>query len=829
MRNPICHIDGNLIFARSTSDIWAIYQVECESYPGLTLSRQIEAMQRLYYFAYRIEAPFWIGRVQRTWSVDDYAVSAQDTVNTKTGHPDLFGEYLAEQYTHLSRHAIYRPELYLAVRLQDLDESLASIVGAGGVSDVLAALGRYFGMAGPRALSRERLARIYDAEARVRRRVLSFLDAWPAATDRVEWLIRRAYTRGLGEPYCDGHTKPRALILPEDAERHYQPDEDHVLRFSDSLIRPRPNHLEIYSELGTSYQTHLVLGATQELRHFPGYDAELMFAPLDTLDFPVDATFSADWIPNRDAIKEAAKRKVDADQMYREESMGDHGPSPEAAERPLLAREHEAEIRGAERVPMLNGNLILSVGAGSLKELRERVDQLRGAYGSISLFRPVGDQVALHVGTLPAQRFPLRDMRERLTLREFACMVPTACNHAGSDVGLYLANTASASRQPFLFSLSEASRASLPPTVILAGTLGSGKTMTLQTMMYQAFLQGSTIVDIDPKGDHHLELLPGVAEQMKVIELRGDERYRGLLDPLRIAERSARFDMALTFLTNLLPDRTRFETTIGEAVKHVIEECDRHDMAPTCSDVLALLEQGGIELSDEKLVQEAREAARALRLYSDTGLGQLGFARPEDDFREVGATQVTSLRIRDLPLPEPNTPREELTNDERVGQAVLKLLAVFAMHLMGSDRTQGRRVHKVLGFDEAWFMLQDTSGQRLIKQLARWGRSELATPILITHLAADASDLDNLVGARFIFRMQSDDEARRALSMLGLDPEDEYRRRQLTSEEFRRGRCLIRDYFGRVIEAQIDPGQRILDALNTTPTDRADDAELVSA
>lgn len=211
MRNPICHIDGNLIFARSTSDIWAIYQVECESYPGLTLSRQIEAMQRLYYFAYRIEAPFWIGRVQRTWSVDDYAVSAQDTVNTKTGHPDLFGEYLAEQYTHLSRHAIYRPELYLAVRLQDLDESLASIVGAGGVSDVLAALGRYFGMAGPRALSRERLARIYDAEARVRRRVLSFLDAWPAATDRVEWLIRRAYTRGLGEPYCDGHTKPRAL------------------------------------------------------------------------------------------------------------------------------------------------------------------------------------------------------------------------------------------------------------------------------------------------------------------------------------------------------------------------------------------------------------------------------------------------------------------------------------------------------------------------------------------------------------------------------------------------------------------------------------------
>ena len=47
--------------------------------------------------------------------------------------------------------------------------------------------------------------------------------------------------------------------------------------------------------------------------------------------------------------------------------------------------------------------------------------------------------------------------------------------------------------------------------------------MLLELLLYQAFLQGSRIVDIDPKGDHLLDELPGVGDNTEVIELSGGE------------------------------------------------------------------------------------------------------------------------------------------------------------------------------------------------------------------------------------------------------------------------------------------------------------------
>jgi hypothetical protein len=172
---------------------------------------------------------------------------------------------------------------------------------------------------------------------------------------------------------------------------------------------------------------------------------------------------------------------------------------------------------------------------------------------------------------------------------------------------------------------------------------------------------------------------------------------------------------------------------------------------------------------------------------------------------------VTSLRIRNLPRPAPGTPREERGEEERVGQAVLRLVAAYAMRLMSEDRAR----HKVLGFDEAWFLLGDAAGRRLIEHLNRWGRSENATPLLVTHLVSDADELDNLIGARLIFGQESEREARAALALLRLDPDDERLRSRLLS--FRRGRCYLRDFEGRVASIQVDPGPELLRALDTTP------------
>src|SRR2546423_168589 len=108
-----------------------------------------------------------------------------------------------------------------------------------------------------------------------------------------------------------------------------------------------------------------------------------------------------------------------------------------------------------------------------------------------------------------------------------------------------------------------------------------------------------------------------------------------------------------------------------------------------------------------------------------------------------------------------------------------------------------------MGFDEAWFLLEDAPGRRLIEHLNRWGRSEFATPILVTHLISDAEELDNLIGARFMFGFESDQEARAALRVLRLDENDDRLRQRLLA--YREGRCLLRDLDGRVGAIRVQP------------------------
>jgi AAA-like domain len=146
----------------------------------------------------------------------------------------------------------------------------------------------------------------------------------------------------------------------------------------------------------------------------------------------------------------------------------------------------------------------------------------------------------------------------------------------------------------------------------------------------------------------------------------------------------------------------------------------------------------------------------------------------------------------------------------------MRLLAAYAMHLMGGDKAR----HKVMGFDEAWFLLEDAPGRRLIEHLNRWGRSEFATPILVTHLISDAEELDNLIGARFMFGFESDAEAQAALRVLRLDQHDDRLRQRLLA--YREGRCLLRDLDGRVGAIRIEPPPDLLAALRTTPVEHDD-------
>src|SRR5947208_9774969 len=123
--------------------------------------------------------------------------------------------------------------------------------------------------------------------------------------------------------------------------------------------------------------------------------------------------------------------------------------------------------------------------------------------------------------------------------------------------------------------LTQESLSSLYVPIRLSRTLGSGKTIAAELLAFQAERRGSLVVDVDPKPDHNLEGLPELDGRVQVIELSGEDRYRGLLDPLVVAPESLREDLASSYLIELLPQAPpAWEAQVRKAVRAALEQPD---------------------------------------------------------------------------------------------------------------------------------------------------------------------------------------------------------------------------------------------------------------
>jgi hypothetical protein len=808
MRAPVRFAIRNLVFGADRDDVWALYRLELTSYEGLTSSQKKQLLADVASFAYALEADFSLLRVWRGWSGAEYRHLASLALDDRAAHRDVWDRQLDRQQALLAAEAVARPELYLAVRLAAparaaLDE-FADRAGRwiSSPAAALRELRRTAGFGDPAAIGETRLRELAGAEAQAFARVGDFLAAERATTLDLQWLIRRALCRGRGDPELDVHWRPQALVMLEGDELQYRPHQADVLRLFGAPVEVGERALRIRSERGDSHQALLVLGALPETVVFPGRSAELLFAPLEAVDFPVDAAFSARWLPNDQAARLVRRRVVDADNEAAEQRHGDHGPTPEAARRPHAARALEDYLSSESHPPLLQATISLAVAAGDADELEARVRRLQREYAPVRLERPYGEQLRLWCQHFPGQPSALADYEDYLLVEQLGAMVPTATHAVGSDAGPYLGHTLSGSRAPVCFDLTEPCRSALTPAVLLVGPPGRGKTATLQRLLHDRFLAGSRVIDVDPKPDHRWTDLPHVAPHTETIEFGADPRYRGMLDPLRIAPREEAEDLAVDWLLALLRADIphAWETEVRAAVKQALTA-----PVPTCGLVLEQLAAGG---------KDAARVGRALAVYADSGLAQLGIASANAPLPSAGAKQVTALRVAGLALPELGATPATMTAKERISQALIQLVAAYALRLMAEDPT----THTVLGFDEAWVLTDTAAGRRLLRRANRLGRAQNGTPLLGTQSLGDVDEeIKELVGAVFCFGAETDAQARQLLALLDLEPGDQRLRQRLIG--FRRGRCFLRDYSRRLAAIQVDfahdPG--LLDALDTTP------------
>jgi hypothetical protein len=807
VKSPISFVYGNLVFGESRTDVWAAFLVTGSSYEWLPEDAKRTRLLALMGALEAVEADVQIARVGRRWNPDAYLRELQQA-STET-HARANRRYVEEHAEHLRDVGASQPALFLLVSLRDPERDVASYVSQVAEQhprEWLRSLRRALSVGDRRVLAASELERARVRADQAHARLGDFLSVRPARGVELQWLVRRAFCRGLGEPSVDGLHQPRALAFERNGQALLAPLEGDVVRWMDGFVEHRGRALRIESELGVSWQAQLVLGALPERATFPGARVELMFAPVESLAFPVDLSLNARFLPNELALRIARRRVQDADQILRAESDGDQGVSDLGYQRTQEARDLLAYLQASSRPPLMRATLALAIGAQDEQQLAERVEMCRRAYGEIHLHRPLGDQLALFVQQLPGQRTRVAGYDDTLTIEQVAAMMPTATHTAGSKRGFYLGHTLTGSRQPVRFNLREGSERDRNTAILSVGALGSGKTTLAQKLKYEAFLQGARVIDCDPKGDHRFHLLEEVAPHAETIALRPDPALRGMLDPLRVAPEHLRQDAAVSFLRDLLPGRAdaAWETAVVAAVDVVM----RRAPEPTCTEVVRALCDG----------QKAEaQVGAALEVYARSGLTQLGFADSEVTLPAFEERQVTYIPIRDLPGPEPGTPRAEYTQAERVGVQIVRLIAMFAMHLMSRERDR----LKLFSFDEGWRLLGDPVGRTLLASLQRMGRSELAVPIVSTQLVTDAlvgerESLENLLGATFVFGMRSEAEAARALTLLGLDPEDRRARELLL--EMEAGRCLLRDHSGRVEAIQVEVvAPSLLRAFSTTP------------
>jgi len=749
---PIEKIVGNVISARGATS--AVYRVETKSFEFLSETQKMNLHAKLAWWMLKVEADFSIYRVNREYPADAYVADTVNLIDERYADRAQWEALLDRHAEHMRSMRSFSPEVYFVISLKPQSRI-------------------------PLRRTSNDSALMRDAEQAALETLRDQLPARRATTLELQWLLRRAAVRGVNEPDVDPHWYPPALALDGGAWEAGRAD---VQRFM-AAVTEHNRTLTVEGEDGSSDQAVLALGALPRRAEYPG-EAELFFKPLESLDFPVDAVAHIKWIPNKAMASKADNAVKDA-----------RNAIEDAAAR-ILDWKTERKLEESQSVqdyfasepypPCLDVCVSLAVGAQNTTELSERIKRLRRAYGSVRLFQSHALQIDLYGDhMLRPDGAKVRDYRRLMNREQLAAMMPIGSHAAGADRGIYIAHTIPGAKRPVAYNPLEASQTNRAGAVMLCGTLGSGKTISLELLEYQAAMRGTLVVDIDPKPDHSLEKIPGLEGRVHVISLSDVDGNRGLLDPLIVAPDEMREELASSYMMGILPNiKDEWRTEIIDAVRTTLRE-----PFPSSWKVIDSL------LASEDT--DAFAAGKALKVWADWGLGKLAFGQRDSQIVRA-ELPVTTIKASSLSLPPAGTTRANYDQSERLSVETLKLIAAYAMRLVSGERS----VHKMLVLDEAHVLTATSDGRRFLERLIRMGRSMNITVVLASQLLGDMVELEELIGVRFSFRQETDEQARRNIKMLGLDPDSE----KLVSmlRNFTEGRCLMRGLDGRVAAVRFD-------------------------
>ena len=355
------------------------------------------------------------------------------------------------------------------------------------------------------------------------------------------------------------------------------------------------------------------------------------------------------------------------------------------------------------------------------------------------------------------------------------------------------------------------------PVSLVTGTPGSGKTFFGLYCASQASIANKTTFILDPKNDFtNLKTVSdrGLCGPVQIWELINPkkevniENY-GVLDPMIMSD-SISENVVLTM------------DVIRQLIEGDLSNKQKTALTPLIQDIANDKNTASFNLVIDALLRNRDDDIRGLGFELKAILGlemSKLLIRPKGMTpRRLDISRGTTVAsLLGIKLPEPGVNPNSYKADERVSVVIMWLLTNLVFQMM---KSVPKIKQKMLIIDEAWAIMANEQGARMIESVSLLGRSLNMASLLITqspnHLrrGEHSPDLDNSISTRFAFRNTSDSDNKETVRAMRLPPEENW---ELIIPKLEVGRCLMQDSRDNLGIVRIIAPDEMAEAFNTNP------------
>lgn len=643
----------------------------------------------------------------------------------------------------------------------------------------------------------------------------------PVDANTTQWLLRRLTYRGLKKEvqlFYKSHQEPWQPYASEvtlAGNPYIRPRKRELVNLFSGVIRKRKRVLQIEHDDATSYQTFLVMTNIPDELQFP--DCEWIYL-LQQCHQQAEIYIHVKNVEHREALKKVENQRRSANSQVENITKAEAELPDELLESKQAIEHLEYELKSA-KYPLTQTTVTICLADESLERLEEKVSYIRREYADLNfvLERPLADQYALFMSTIPTVSFTVQDFIMRLTPMTVASGMIGATHDLGNPVGPFVGTTGVEQKSVYL-DLRQACLSNKSATAVFYGDLGYGKSFNANLLLYLHVLYGGYGLVIDPKGErgHWVTDLPNFEGLVTQVTLSPDATYKGTLDPFNVFRHNMEeaSELALNLLSELfrLNPHDLMYTALLEALHRI-----KSDATPSMQRLAEILET--FPESDD-LCKDARLLARQIRLLQNSGMAQLFIGTGTEQSIQL-ENRLNILQIQNLRLPSPNTKKDDYTQEENISMVLMMVITAFVRKFVHSHPNH----FKIILFDESWMLGKTVEGEKVLSYVGRMSRSLYSSMILNGHSVTDIPNegIKNSVTYKFFFHTSNVDEAKRMLEMMRLEPTPSNIDRIMSLEN---AECLFQDLNGRVGVLKFDAiFQELIDVFSTTPTDVSEQKE----